>query len=87
LAAAPAPRRPGLTVAGFEPLVRIAGFLEHWAIPEVQVLAVLVAYMKLGSVVNVSFGPGFWCYGAMALSLLAAQHSLVLEPNGPSAAP
>ena len=56
-------------------LFRVARVLQHWAIPEVQVLAVLVALMKLGSVVEVTIGPGFWCYCAMALSLLIAQHS------------
>jgi paraquat-inducible protein A len=56
-------------------LFRAARVLQHWAIPEVQVLAILVALMKLGSVVEVTIGPGFWCYCAMALSLLIAQHS------------
>jgi paraquat-inducible protein A len=56
-------------------LFRVARALQHWAIPEVQVLAVLVALMKLGSLVEVTIGPGFWCYCAMALSLLIAQHS------------
>jgi len=56
-------------------LFRMARVLQHWAIPEVQVLAILVALMKLGSLVEVTIGPGFWCYCAMALSLLIAQHS------------
>ena len=38
-------------------------------------MAVLVVLMKLGSVVEVTIGLGFWCYCAMALSLLIAQHS------------
>ena len=71
--------RLGLGGVGLGHLVRIARFLEHWAIPEVQVLAVLVALMKLGSVVNVTVGPGFWCYSAMALSLLIAQHSFIMD--------
>jgi paraquat-inducible protein A len=56
-------------------LFRAARVLQHWAIPEVQVMAVLVVLMKLGSVVEVTIGLGFWCYCAMALSLLIAQHS------------
>jgi paraquat-inducible protein A len=56
-------------------LLRVARVLQHWAIPEVQVLAILVALMKLGSVVEITISPGFWCYCAMALSLLIAQHS------------
>lgn len=55
-------------------LEQAARLLGHWTMPEVQVLAVLVALMKLGSVVNITIGPGFWCYCAMALSLLIAQH-------------
>jgi paraquat-inducible protein A len=59
----------------FRLLVRSANGLEHWAIPEVQVLAVLVAMIKLGSIVNVAIGSGFWCYCAMVFSLLIAQHT------------
>ena len=56
-----------------------AHLLKHWAIPEVQVLAVLVALTKLGSVVDVSIGPGFWCYCAMTLSLIVAQQGFDLK--------
>ncbi len=62
-----------------------ARVLERWAIPEVQVLAVLVALMKLGSVVDVTVGPGFWFYCAMALSLLVAERSFNLEAAASSA--
>jgi paraquat-inducible protein A len=57
----------------------MAGLFERWAIPEVQVLAVLVALLKLGSVVNVALGPGFWCYCGMALALLCATRSFDFE--------
>lgn len=88
LAAVHAPARLGWPRAGPEPLSRIAQGLGHWAIPEVQVLAVLVALMKLGSVVNVTVGPGFWCYCAMALSLLVAQRAFEFDPAGaPAGAP
>jgi len=70
-----APARVGWLKADFRFLRRAARILEHWAIPEVQVLAVLVALMKLESLVDAAVGTGFWCYCAMALSLLIAQHS------------
>jgi paraquat-inducible protein A len=67
----------------FESLIRGARILEHWAIPEVQVLAVLVALMKLGSLVDVSIGPAFWCYCGMAFSLLVAEHSFDFDTTSP----
>ncbi len=67
-------------------LLRLARVMDHWAIPEVQVLAVLVALMKLGSVVDVSIGPGFWFYCATALSLLLARRSFDFEPAPPRTA-
>jgi paraquat-inducible protein A len=75
LATLHAPARLGWSTASSRILFRVAHVLEHWAIPEVQVLAVLVALMKLGSLVDVTIGVGFWFYAAMALSLLIAQHS------------
>jgi paraquat-inducible protein A len=81
LAAVHAPARFGWPGADLRPLFRVAQGLGHWAIPEVQVLAVLVALMKLGSVVDVTVGPGFWCYCAMALSLLIAQRIFESDPS------
>jgi paraquat-inducible protein A len=78
-----APARLGWQNAGFQPVLRAAHVLERWAIPEVQVLAVLVALMKLGNVVSVTIGPGFWCYCAMGLSLLIARHSFDFESESP----
>ena len=63
-------------------LVRMARILEHWAIPEVQVLAVLVAISKLGRFVEITLGPGFWCYCAMALALLIAQRHSAADATG-----
>jgi paraquat-inducible protein A len=79
LVALHAPRRvPGFPEDPAE-LSRWAQALKHWAIPEVLVLAVLVALTKLGSVVDVTIGPGFWCYCAMTLSLIVAQQAFDLK--------
>jgi paraquat-inducible protein A len=53
-------------------LLRIVRAFEHWSLPEVHILAVLVAFAKLGSLVHVNPGPGLWCYAGMAACLLAA---------------
>ncbi len=61
--------------------------LGHWAMPEVQVLAVLVALMKLGRLAHITIGPGFWCYGAMSFALLFAWRSFDLTTLAPAPPP
>jgi len=78
-----APARVRIGPAHLRYLLAAARELERWAIPEVQVLAVMVALMKLGSVVNVSVGPGFWCYCGMAMALLIAEHSFDFDTESP----
>lgn len=82
LAVLQAPDRIAGYVASPGALARVARALELCAIPEVQVLAVLVALTKLGSVVSVSIGTGFWCYCAMSLSLLLAQRGFDFKSIG-----
>ena len=65
-------------------LARVARALELCAIPEVQVLAVLVALTKLGSVVQVTIGPGFWFYCALALCAILAQRQFDFKALGDS---
>ena len=54
--------------------------VEFWAMPEVQVLGVLVAFFKLGSVVDVSVRPGLYAYAATSLFTLLAWRSFKLQP-------
>lgn len=75
-------RGPDSSWLAQRPFWRAVRALEKWAMPEVQVLAVLVAFTKLGSVVDVSLGGGFWCYAAMSLSFLFAWRSFELDPSG-----
>ena len=72
--------RLGWSHRASELLSHAAHALSYWAIPEVHVLAVLVALMKLGSVVNVTIGIGFWCYIGMSISLLLAWRNFMLNP-------
>jgi paraquat-inducible protein A len=59
----------------------LASFIEYWAMPEVQVLGVLVAFLKLGSIVTVTVGPGLWCYAAVSFCMLAAWRRFNLHPT------
>jgi paraquat-inducible protein A len=59
----------------------LAEFIEYWAMPEVQVLGVLVAFLKLGSIVTVTVGPGLWCYAAASFCMLAAWRRFNLHPT------
>lgn len=61
-------------------LRRWAMGLEYWAMPEVQVLGVMVAFFKLGDVVNLTVGPGLWCYAAASLFTLLAWRRFHLQP-------
>ena len=62
-------------------LRRWAHGIEYWAMPEVQVLGVMVAFFKLGDVVDVTVGPGLWCYSVSALFTLMAWRRFNLQPR------
>jgi len=49
---------------------RVARGIQHWSMPEVQVLAVLVAFVKIGALVDVQPGAGLWFYAAMTVAML-----------------
>jgi paraquat-inducible protein A len=72
LAALLFPPKLGWRVPGARLLSRVAHAVEHWAMPEVHILAVLVAFSKLGVLVNVHVGAGFWFYAAMSVMILFA---------------
>lgn len=80
------PPKLGLPVLGERALARVAHALEHWAMPEVQILAVLVALSKLGTLVDVHVGPGFWCYAAMTVMILLAWRTFDYGAPAPSSA-
>lgn len=53
--------------------------LEPWSMPEVRMLAIVVAFVKLSAVVEAAPAAGLWCYGAAAACALAATRSLPLR--------
>lgn len=55
--------------------------VEYWAMPEVQVLGVLVAFIKLGRMIHVTVGPGLWCYGAASFFTLLAWRRFNLQTS------
>lgn len=62
--------------------------LEPWSMPEVRMLAIIVAFVKLTAVVDAAPAAGLWCYGAAAVCALAAIRSLPPVPeSGPPADP
>ena len=68
-------------------LRRLAERVQYWAMPEVQVLGVLVAFFKLGNLVKMTVGPGFLCYAAASLCTILAWRRFDLQNPREAAAP
>jgi paraquat-inducible protein A len=66
-------------------LTRWAGILRHWSMPEVMLLALLVALTKMSQVATVV--PGTGMYAAGALVVLSAALSQRVDPEKASARP
>jgi paraquat-inducible protein A len=66
-------------------LTRWAGILRHWAMPEVMLLALLVALTKMAEAATVV--PGIGMYAAGALVVLSAALSQRFDPEKASATP
>lgn len=73
--------RPRSTEGAIGDLDRAAERVAFWAMPEVQVLGVLVSFFKLGDVVDAQIGAGFWCYAGAAACVLLAWRRHSLEPR------
>ncbi|HVU18115.1 MAG TPA: paraquat-inducible protein A [Candidatus Didemnitutus sp.] len=57
--------------------------MEYWSTPEVQLLGILVAFFKLGDLVDVTVNAGLICFGAMAFFALLAWRAFSLQaPTG-----
>jgi paraquat-inducible protein A len=65
----------------------VAEEVEYWCVPEVQLLGILVAFFKLGDLVDVTVNSGLVCFGAMAFFALLAWRSFNLQSSGENAPP
>lgn len=74
-----APLERSSTISAFAH--RAVHAVQEWSMPEVHVLSVLVAFFKLGSLVDVEVGPGMYCYAASAVFTLMAWRSFTLDPE------
>ncbi len=58
---------------------RLVDWLGRWGMLDVLLVAVLVAFVKLGDVIDIQAGPGLIAFGLCVLASLAA--SLVFDPH------
>jgi paraquat-inducible protein A len=59
--------------------LRVASWIEKWSMPEVQMLAVIVAFTKISTLVETRPGAGLWLYAAAAVFTLLAWRRF--DPN------
>lgn len=81
-----APIRLGRRKTAPRLLAPVVNAIEQWSMPEVYVLAVLVALTKLHTLVGVSIELGFWCYIVMALFTLLAWRNFDVAAASPQRA-
>jgi len=73
------PIRLGLRVRGLGPLFRMVEIMHPWAMMEVFMLGVLVAYVKLTDLAILELGPALFAFTALIFVLAAAESSI--EPR------
>ena len=73
------PVRYALSVRGLGRLFRLIETMRPWAMMEVFMLGVLVAYVKLTDLATLELGPAFFAFAAMIFVLAAADSSI--EPR------
>ena len=70
------PLRLGYTPRYIAPLFRLLETLHPWAMMEVYMLGVLVAYVKLTSMATLDLGPALYCFAALIVVMAAADAAL-----------
>lgn len=73
------PLRLGLRVRGMGRLFRLVEIMHPWAMMEVFMLGVLVAYVKLTDLATLELGPALIAFSALIIVLAAAESSI--EPR------
>ncbi len=73
------PLSHGRRLPGAAPLFRWVEHIRPWAMLDVYLLGILVAYVKLRDMASIAFGPGFFAFLGSLLLLVAAD--AVLEPG------
>lgn len=66
--------RAGCRAPGFAPALRTLALLRPWSMVEVGILGILVAIIKLVSLVEVTPGVGVWATAALMVSLTMITH-------------